>query len=800
MITKLNDNAEKILSARYYVDENEDWPALCKRVTDNVVPVSCKKYTTYTDEEISQYTQECFDFINNLYFIPNSPTLFNAGTHFPMLSACFIIDVPDSLEGIFDSIKESAIIHKMGGGVGFSIARLRTRGSHISTTHGKSSGSVSFLRAFSDGTRPITAGGKRKGANMCMMPVWHGDIEEFISAKLEEGVLDNFNLSVQLTDAFMSAVEKDEDFVLIDPATGVSIKTVKAKDIMSKIVYGAWKNGEPGACFIDTVNADNPTPHLGPILSSNPCAEFFSIPYNACNLGSLNLSNYVKEGQFDWDLYVKHIKLATFYLECIIDANRYPLDKIADVATSTRPIGLGVMGFADALIKMGIKYDSGAGFGMAERLAEYLSYYSLEASIEMAQKRGSYKEFRPENHSYAKQTKYGRLNWKALVRKLKKLGVRNSHTTVIAPTGTIARIANEASFGIEPLFALKTVSKILDGSSMEAEHQLYKEFKDGTLKVTEDVFILANDIDWKDHIEMQAKWQTFVHNGISKTVNMKEGTTEADVAGVYMYAYKNGLKGITLYIAGSRKEEVIVSAESDKAKKAAQDKNSAGAGRRPKEIDLNVLKKLAIEKDMTANELSEVFDCSISTIRRRLKELNLPVVVLPDKIRLPDEIDCKRFKIPTPAGKAFIEIGYDEDTKMPIETIISMSKSGSYDNAMAEALGKMISKALQHRMDPYEVIDTISDIVGGDNVEWWDGKCIKSVPDAVAKALSTYITKYAPIRKKRKKPAEVITISNQTITPSARMVSAKKCPSCGSELVSSEGCWKCFSCDWSKCG
>lgn len=1119
MITKLNDNSEQILRTRYYL-EGEDWPKLCERVTKNVVPNSCSMYPdVYSVDYIDTVTQSCYDLINNLYFIPNSPTMFNAGTKTPMLSACFIIDVPDDLAGIFESVKESALIHKMGGGVGFSLFRLRAKGSKISTTHGSSSGPVSFLIAISDGTRPITAGGRRKGANMAMMRIDHPDILEFVSCKAEEGRIDNFNLSVQFTDKFMSALEKGLDFDLIDPKDGLVVKTVKATDLMSNIVHYTWKNGEPGACFIDTVNKDNPTPHLGPITSSNPCqpkwatvltptgistfektnvgdtiwsgkrwtkvvkkvctgtkdvyayrtragvfygtdthrvveegekievckaeaidvcpgplettvgfipelimdglvfgdgmyhgasnkvvllvgnndtdyftdkqigtlfieprpgikekswevvtsfkylpltynrcipdsirfgtahekesflrglysangsvvgrrvtlksaslpvvevvqemlsslgivsyytvnkskdvefsngtytcrqsydlnignedgrdifassigfiqhykmgkllsacrenicrkvpkrtfdiierelvsseevyditvdadehtywtggllvsncGEFYSIPYNSCNLGSLNLTKYVEDGKFNWELFIEHIKLATFYLDCIVDANKYPLEKIDAVTRSTRPLGLGVLGFADMLIMMGIKYDSGAAFGMAERLAEYLSFYSMEASVELAKKRGPYPEFKPENHTYPNFVKNGRLNWKGMVKNIQKFGLRNSHTTVLAPTGTIARIANEVSFGIEPLFEYHSISKILDGQEIEFVHPLYRDFKEGKLDVPEDVFVRAGDIDWKDHIEMQSRWQMFTHNGISKTINMKEGTTEAEVADVYMYAYKKGLKGLTLYVAGSREKEVIVSADKDKTKKnTAVEKQ--GSGRRPKDIDLVVLKKLAVEEDMTANKLSDIFDCSISTIRRRLKELNIPVTVVPDKIKLPDEIDCKRYRIPTPAGKAFIEIGFDEDTKMPIETIVSMSKSGSYDNAMAEALGKMISKALQHRMDVYEVIETLKDIMGGDSVEWWEGMSVKSVPDAVAKALSRYMDKQVPSKKRGRK--SVSTSTSTAVAVQASETSTKKCIQCGAPLVPSEGCWKCMSCDWSKCG
>jgi len=775
MIHKLKDNPEQILNARYYLNVNEDWPGLCTRVTENIVPVSCKLYD-YTEEEVDKLERECFEMINNLYFLPNSPTMFNAGTEYPMLSACFVIDVEDDLASIYESVKEAALIHKMGGGVGFSLSKLRSNGSKIATTHGHSGGAVSFLQVFSYGTGPITAAGKRKGANMAMLDIGHADAPEFISCKSKEGELENFNISVRLTDEFMDAVKNNKEFSLKDPKDGRVVETVNAVDLMDKIVYSAWSNGEPGICFIDTVNRENPTPHLGKIHSSNPCGEFYSIPYNSCNLGSINLSRYVENKVFNWDLFHTHIRTATTYLDCIIDANKYPLAKIDKVTKETRPIGLGVMGLADTLIKMGIKYNSEEGFEFAQDLAEHLSYYSLEESTRLAQRRGKYPAYMVENHKYEKASKHGKLDWTALFKKIKRNGLRHSHTTVIAPSGTIARIANESSFGIEPLFAIDFKSNILDGKSVVTKNGLYEDFLNGKLDVNEDVFVVSGKIPWKDHIEMQHRWQLFVHNGISKTINMPEGTKLEEVADAYMYAYDKGLKGITLYIAGSRENEVLVSDERTKKSKA---------GRKPKDINTSVLAKL-IEEGKTANELSDLFDCSISTIKRRVKELNMTAELLPDKIKRPDEIDSKSYKIQTPSGKVFISIGVDEETGQPIETVVNISTSGSYDNAMAEALGKMVSKALQHRMDPYEVIDTINDIVGGDTVGWWRGKSVKSVPDALAKALKAYMEKYVEPAKKVKK--------------SVAAVSGKHCPECGEFLSPIEGCWKCLNCNWSRCG
>lgn len=781
MLTKLSENSEQILSQRYYVDEKEDWPSLCRRVTETVVPVSCSKYD-YSEEETKQLQDDVFAMINELYFLPNSPTLFNAGTDYPMLSACFIIDVEDDLESIYESVKESALIHKMGGGVGFSICKLRTRGSSIGTTHGKSSGSVSFLRVFSSASMEITAGGRREGANMCIQRIDHGDILEFISSKEKEGDLSNFNITVAVTDAFMEAYKNNDSVDLIDPKDGSVVATVSAVDLLRKVAHGAWLNGEPGISFIDAVNRDNPVPHMGEIFGSNPCGEFYNIPYNSCNLGSLNLTKYVVNGEIDWKLLRRNIELAVAYLDSIIDANKYPLDKIDRVTKATRPVGLGVFGFADMLIMLGVKYDSDEGIALARKIAEFISYYSLNASVDLSIRRGPYPEFRVENHKYDKQAAAGELNWKKLVNRIKKHGLRNSHTMVIAPTGTLARIANECSFGIEPVFAFSYESNILK-SKQVTRHALYQDFLDGRLDVPKEVFVTAGDIEWKRHIDMQSAWQLFTHNGISKTINMPEGTTEDDVLFAYLYAYEKGLKGLTIYIAGSRKDEVLVSAD-----RAAKKQTP---GRKQKDIDMSVLKKL-VEQGMTANALSDIFDCSITTIRRRVKELNMSAELLPDRIDRPDELWGPKYRIPSPSGNVYIEIGVDEETKKPIETIVTISKSGNSVNAMAEALGKMISKALQHRMDPYEVVDTLKDIMGGDAVGWWRGTAIKSIPDAIAVALNTYLSSNYSKNKRGKTGGKKANTAKST--------GGTPCPECGEFMVEAEGCKSCPNCSYAKCG
>jgi ribonucleoside-diphosphate reductase alpha chain len=372
------------------------------------------------------------------------------------------------------------------------------------------------------------------------------------------------------------------------------------------------------------------------------------------------------------------------------------------------------------------------------------------------------------------------LDWKGLVKKIKKDGLRHSHNSLIAPTGSIARIANEASFGIEPVFAFSYDSNILDGKKQTFNHPLYQAFLDKKLDVPKETFVCAKDIKWEDHIKMVAAWQKFVHNGISKTINMPKSATVDDVLNAYMMAYDLGLKGITIYREGSREKEVLVSSDADKSDKKP--------GRRLKEIDQKLLTKLITEKKMSAAELSDLFDCSISTIRKRVKELGLITKLVPEKIKCPDELDAKRYKVETPAGPLYMEVGRDADTMYPIETILNISKSGSSINAVAEALGKMVSKALQHRMDPYEVIDTLKNIGGGDSITWWRGKSIKSIPDALAKVLDVYIKEHVinkeELTKEQKEQTE--------------LSSEETCPVCGEKRIVQEGCSSC-GCG-SKCG
>jgi ribonucleoside-diphosphate reductase alpha chain len=1111
MIKKLNDNSETILKHRYYVKDSEGnpdetWPELCERVVDSVVVPSCHQHD-YKPQDILKFRASCRDMINNLDFLPNSPTLFNAGTKNQMLSACFIISIEDDLMKIYDSIKDSAKIHQHGGGVGGDFSNLRCKGSRISTTEGVSSGAVSFIQAFSGATQVIEAGGRRRGANMAILRIDHGDIEEFITCKTEEGKIHNFNISVAVTDKFMKAVDRDLKWDLIDPKDDKIVKTVKARDLLDKIVDGSWKNGEPGICFIDKVNEDNPTPHLGKIRSSNPCqpgwatvlttagirkfsdidigsvvwsgkqwtvvinktcsgekpvyayktragifygtenhkiiqygaktpvsnassidisagpdkraddfyppvvvdgmvlgdgtyhkasdkvclvigkddssyfddsdiskyivkhrpgiknnywevetsfdsllltfnrrvpdkirfgdnktirsflrglytangsvvskrvtlksaskgliedvlvmlssigisayytvnkkhsvkfnngtyeckesydlnigtlfgrrlfyrsigfvqpykmekllkvcennkkrkapkksfeivekeyigiepvyditvkakehtywtggllvsncGEFFNIDYNSCNLGSINLLNFVLDGVFDYNRFKKVLKHATHFLDCIIDVCQYPIAKIEKTTKDTRPIGLGVFNFANTLIALNIRYGSKESYEFVENLAEVMSLTTLNESVRLSKVRGKYPEFRPENHLYEKysfQSKSRKKSWKILVSNIKKYGLRNSHTMVQAPTGTLARIANEGSFGIEPLFALEFESHVLDGKPLIQRHNLYQEFLDGNLDVDDNVFISARDLSPDEHLNMQYWWQRWVHNGISKTVNLPNNATKEDVAEIYRKAWELGLKGVTVYREGSREIEVLVDMNSK------IDRQQASSGRPSINIGEEELREYAEVKGCSIQKLSEVFECSESTIRRRLKEFDIQSYSKPVLMERPDVLESKTYKVKTALGSLYVSVGLDPISGRPMETVLNVGRGGQELSAMAEGLGRVVSKALQAHIDVSAIVKTLGGI-GGEAIVWSGKQPVLSIPDAVANILSNYIgggrSELNRIQAKIKSP----------ISSKANF----SCPDCGGKLQFQEGCYGC-TCGYSKCG
>ena len=587
----LSENAVKVLEKRYLKRDKDgncvETPAdMFRRVSDFIAAGDLKFNRTQSD--VDKLSDRFYDAITHRYFMPNSPTLMNAGRELGQLAACFVLPVEDSLDSIFETIKNTALIHKSGGGTGFSFSRLRPKNSVVRSTMGVSSGPVSFMEVFNAATEAVKQGGTRRGANMGILRVDHPDILDFIECKSDNNKLNNFNISVAITDKFMEAYMKGEDYELINPQNNQVAGKLSAKKVFDMIIDGAWRNGEPGIIFIDQMNYDNPTPQIGAIESTNPCGEVPLLPFEACNLGSINLGLMVKDGvnglEVDWDLLAKTTRTAIRFLDNVIAVNNYPLPQISEMVQNNRKIGLGVMGWADMLMKLGIPYNSEEGTKLGGQIMEFIDYESKCESIELSKERGRFNNFEgsiydQENYLYNKYKgkSAGKISddqWKELDALIKVHGIRNATTTCIAPTGTISMIAS-ASGGIEPLFGLVFSRLIMDGTEMleinpifkdyMIEHGLYSEdlmkaiAKDGSVAhvagVPEEVkriFVTAHDVSPYWHVKMQAAFQLHTDNAVSKTVNFEEHATRKDIEEAYILAYKNHLKGITVYRNNSR--------------------------------------------------------------------------------------------------------------------------------------------------------------------------------------------------------------------------------------------------------
>lgn len=560
----LSRNALTVLERRYLKRDREgkilETPAqMFRRVADSIAAAE-KIFSAKAD--IAKLADQFYKMMAALEFLPNSPTLMNAGRDLGQLSACFVLPVGDSMEEIFDALKYTALIHKSGGGTGFSFSRLRPANDLVMTTTGISSGPISFMRVFDAATETIKQGGTRRGANMGILRVDHPDIMDFIMCKAENDTLHNFNISVGLTESFMAAVEKDEKYDLINPRNGQSVGTLDARRVFDRIVRQAWQNGEPGIVFLDRLNRDNPTPHLGMIESTNPCGEQPLLPYESCNLGSINLGKMVKDGAVDWTRLKDVIYLSVHFLDNVVEINKYPLPEIAAITLGNRKIGLGVMGWADMLIMLGISYDSEEARQLAGEVMKFINDSGHRASRKLARERGAFANFKNSVYDQKREPP-----------------IRNATVTTIAPTGTISIIAN-ASSGIEPVFAVSYVRQVMDNDILLEVHPLFEKTarergfyspelmqriaKHATIRDMEEIpadirkiFITAHDISPEAHIRMQAAFQKYTDNAVSKTVNFPNNATIDDVAQVFWLAYKLDCKGVTIYRDGSRTFQVL---------------------------------------------------------------------------------------------------------------------------------------------------------------------------------------------------------------------------------------------------
>jgi ribonucleoside-diphosphate reductase alpha chain len=704
--------------------------------------------------DCSRTEESFYRLMTSLQMLPNSPTLMNAGRELGQLAACFVLPVEDSMESIFEAIKNTALIHKSGGGTGFSFSRIRPKNDRVRSTTGVSSGPISFMTVFDAATETIKQGGTRRGANMAVLSVDHPDIMEFITCKRDSTRLNNFNISVALTERFMEAVEKDESYPLINPRTGTVVREVRAREVFERIVESAWSNGEPGILFLDRINRDNPTPELGSIESTNPCGEQPLLPYESCNLASLNLSKIVREGEIDWALLEENIRTGVHFLDNVIDINSYPLPQIEAVSKANRKIGLGVMGFADLLVMLGIPYDSEEALALAGKLMHFISTEAVKASEGLARARGPFPNF--SKSVFAARNLPPR---------------RNATTTTIAPTGTISIIAG-CSSGIEPLFAVAFVRNVLDGQRLVEIHPLFDEIArregfyseelieriaaTGSVRELPEVpekwrriFVTSHDISPEWHVLMQAAFQRHTDNAVSKTVNMPKDATPDDIRKVFHLAYTHGCKGVTIYRDASRSQQVL-------------------------------------QKGVLAEPDED-----------RGRERIAPGVVSPRP--RPCVVRGITRKMVTSCGDLYVTINYDE-TGRPFEIFNSMGKAGGCASSQSEAIGRLASLALRSGIDPEEIVKQLRGITC--HLPRGIGKQrISSCADAVAQALQYYLHPELDVttghlgegtRGSGRRPGMLPERGDVLYLRGA-------CPECQGPLEHEGGCVVCRNCGYSDC-
>ncbi len=768
----LSENCLKVLEKRY-LKRNEEGTVVETAVdmftrVARTIAEGDKAYGK-SDADVERTATEFYRLMTSLEFLPNSPTLMNAGRELGQLSACFVLPVGDSMEEIFDSVKNAALIHKSGGGTGFSFSRIRPKNDVVKSTKGVSSGPISFMTVFDAATETVKQGGTRRGANMGILSVDHPDILDFVTCKQQSDRLNNFNISVAITNPFMEALDKDGEYDLVSPRSRAVVKTLSARRVFETIVNMAWKNGDPGIIFLDRINQYNPTPHVGMVESTNPCGEQPLLPYESCNLGSINLAKMLAPNgkAVDYDKLRHTAQQAVHFLDNVIDVNKYPLEKIGQQTRANRKIGLGVMGFADMLLELGIPYNSDQAVRLGETVMRFITDEGRKMSEELAQERGAFPNFNGSIYDKPGQA-----------------SVRNATVTTIAPTGTLSIIAG-CSSGIEPLFGLTFVRRVMDGAELLEVNpvfervakeegfysdELMKEIAEhggctGVPTVPENVqrvFVTAHDITPEWHIRMQAAFQKYTDNAVSKTVNFPHSATQDDVKKVYQLAYKLGCKGVTIYRDGSRDEQVLSTGATEKARKAvAAGQHVTVASASP---------ELAEEK----------------------KPRNRPALT-----------HGVTQKLPTGCGNLYITINEDEEGIC--EVFSTMGKSGGCASSQSEAVSRMVSLALRSGIS----IDSIIKQVKGircPSPAWGEGGSILSCPDAIARALERY-TKDAAGRQHqnlRVLPAQ----PTVAYTSSDCLKGGKKnhlglcpeCPDCGSLLEFGEGCAFCRGCGFSKCG
>ncbi|MBI4595715.1 MAG: vitamin B12-dependent ribonucleotide reductase [Candidatus Tectomicrobia bacterium] len=736
----LTANAIKVLERRYLRKNTkgqllETPEEMFRRVAKNIASA---ELILNPEAQVEVWEEKFYNMMADLDFLPNSPTLMNAGSELQQLSACFVLPVEDSMESIFEAIKQTAIIHKSGGGTGFSFSRIRPKNDVVQSTKGVSSGPLSFMSVFDAATEAIKQGGTRRGANMGILRIDHPDILDFINAKKGSGKFSNFNLSVALTDSFMQAFEEDKEFPLVNPRTKNVVNYLNAREVFDQIVQIAWETGDPGVIFLDKLNRDNPTPQLGEIESTNPCGEQPLLPFESCNLGSINLAKIIKNKQIDWDKLQNIVTTGVRFLDNVIEVNKYPLPVIEEMTKGNRKIGLGVMGFADLLMQLGLPYDSEKALEVAEEIMDFIQRESKRASGELAKERGTFPNIKGSIYDKPGGNK-----------------LRNATTTTIAPTGTISIIAN-CSSGIEPVFAITYVRKVMDNDELlevnpyfervMRERGLYDEklmkviYQQGSLKNIgeippdiREIFVTSHDISPKWHVLMQAAFQKHTDNAVSKTINFPNEAIAEDIRNAFLLAYEEGCKGITIYRDGSKENQVLNKGETLKK------------GKREK-----IIPRPRPTKTLGFTEMAK--------------------------------IGC---------GKLYVTVNADEEGACEVFT--STGRTGGCPS-QSEATGRLISLALRSGVDVEAITRQLKGIRCLSTIRRDNGIKVLSCPDAIGRTLEAFSKQLSengglPVWQKDETTFEV-----------THLTSSLLCPDCQGTIELEGGCVVCRNCGYSKCG
>jgi ribonucleoside-diphosphate reductase alpha chain len=835
----LSDNARIVLARRYLRKDDRGRPVeepeqMFWRVA-HVIAEEDAKYGA-SDGGVETLAREFYRLMTQRYFEPNSPTLMNAGRPLGQLSACFVLPVDDAISnernGIYDTLRAMALVHQSGGGTGFSFSRLRPSGDVVRSTMGVASGPVSFMRLYDASTEVVKQGGTRRGANMGILRVDHPDIRDFITCKLDVSQITNFNISVAVTDAFMEAVKAGTRYDVISPRSGQVVGSEDAREIFDLIVHGAWATGEPGVFFIDRANHYNPVPRMGSYEATNPCGEQPLLPYDVCNLGSVNVGRFAKqdvaesaawEERIDWDGLRQVVALSTHFLDNVIDANNYPLSEITDLAQRIRRIGLGLMGYADLLVRIGVPYDSEQAIGVAHALMRFIDEESRKESERLAETRGVFPEW--EHSIWGPDELCARAPDGERIRPMRRL--RNCNVTTVAPTGTISIFA-DCSGGIEPIFAIafmrnqagalmpdvnRDFVRVAKQQGWYSEDLMKRIAEEGHIHFDEvpaavqRVFVTAHDVVPEWHIRTQAAFQEFVDSAISKTCNFPREATERDVREIYLMAHELGCKGVTVYRDASRPMQVLSTGKT--AREVTSEKTAT-------EADLEA--QLADAREQLHRVLHQNEE-----LRRQLVDAEARIQKRRHKRTRPASLTGMTRRMPSPLGDLYVTVNEDEQGK-PFEVFATLGKAGGAAMADVEAIGRLISLALRSGIGMSDVYKQMRGISCDRAVGVGPNKVL-SVPDAIAQVLIQHEREKEGVQQELPMPSQTTSAPASPATPvvpsgtpgsgAAAQPSAQTdfeygydpgvtfigtCPDCKSDLQYMEGCMKCMACGYSECG